>query len=80
MAVSLGFDIYGFDKSCLICLPMVSGCVLVKRLLVIRLEPVRLSLLHAELTTVICQKRLKRLLAETALMDTARDHGPASRR
>ena len=29
---------------------------------------------------VICQKRLKRLLAETALMDTARDHGPASRR
>ena len=29
---------------------------------------------------VICQKRLKRLLAETALMDTAWDHGPASRR
>ena len=29
-------------------------------------------------STVICQKRLKRLLAETALVDTARDHGPVS--
>ena len=34
----------------------------------------------AKRNNVICQKRLKRLLAETALMDTARDHGPASRR
>ena len=58
MAVSLGIDIYGFDKSCLICLPMVSGCVLVKRLLVIRLEPVRLSLLHAELLW-LCRSKEK---------------------
>ena len=38
------------------------------------------AVLDCEQFSVICQKRLKRLLAETALVGTARDHGPASRR